>query len=83
MAKTAFFKAILQLFFVYNDVIYQQIFGFPMDFLLSPIIANIAMKEIEQTALNTYLNPRSLWLRNVDDVYAIMEKLRSSSFMIT
>ena len=41
---------------------------------LSPIIANMVMEEIEQTALNTYLNPLSLWLRYVDDVYAIMEK---------
>ena len=32
------------------------------------------MEEIEQTALNTYLKPPSLWVRYVDDVYAIMEK---------
>ena len=63
-------------FFVYNDVIYKQIFGCPMGSgsPLSPIIANMVMEEIEQTALNTYLNPPSLWLRYVDDVYAIMEK---------
>ena len=60
--------------FVYNDVIYKQIFGCPMGFSLSPIIENMVMKEIEQTALNTYLNPPSLWVRYVDDVYAIMEK---------
>ena len=34
----------------------------------------MVMEEIEQTALNTYLNPPSLWLPYVDDVYAIMEK---------
>ena len=61
-------------FFVYNDVIYKQIFGCPMGSLLSPIIANMVMEEIEQTALNTYLKPPSLWVRYVDDVYAIMEK---------
>ena len=61
-------------FFVYNDVIYKQIFGCPMGSPLSPIIANMVMEEIEQTALNTYLNPPSLWLRYVDDVYAIMKK---------
>ena len=45
------------LFFVYNDVIYEQIFGCSMGSPLSPIIANMVMEEIEQTALNAYLNP--------------------------
>ena len=67
-------------FFVYNDFIYKQIFGCPMGTPLSPIIANMVMKEIEQTALNTYLNPPSLWLRYVDDVYAIMKKTEVKPF---
>ena len=44
------------------------------------MIANIIMEEIEQTALNTYLNPPSLWLRYVDGVYAIMEKTKIEPF---
>ena len=40
----------------------------------------MVMEEIEQTALNTYLNPPSLWLRYVDDVYAIMEKTEVEPF---
>ena len=67
-------------FFVYNDVIYKQIFGCPMGSPLSPIIANMVMKEIEQTALNTYLNPPSLWIRYVDDVHAIMENTEDEPF---
>ena len=62
-------------FFVYNDVIYKQIYGCPMGSPLSSMISNMVMKEIKQTALNTYLNLPSLWLRYVDDVYAIMEKI--------
>ena len=46
-------------FFVYNDVIYKQIFGCPMGSSLSPIIADMVMEEIEQTALNTFLKPPS------------------------
>ena len=38
------------------------------------------MVEIEQTALNTYLNPPSLWLCYVDDVHAIMEKTEVEPF---
>ena len=44
---------------------------------LSLIIANKVMEEVEQTALNTYLKPPSQWVRHVDDVYAITEKVRS------
>ena len=45
-----------------------------------PIIANIVMEQIEQTALNTYLNPPSLWLRYVDDVcYTSQSKLLEES----
>ena len=69
-------------FFVYNDVIYKQIFGCPMGSSLSRIIANLVMEEIEQTALNTNLNPLSLWLRYVDDVYAIMEKTEVEPFHV-
>ena len=38
------------------------------------------MAEIEQTALNTYLNPPSLWLRYVDDGYAIIKKTEVEPF---
>ena len=70
-------------FFVYNNFIYKQIFGCPMDSPLSAIIANMVMEEIEQTAFNTYSKSPSLWARFVDDVYAIMEKLRCSPFITT
>ena len=65
---------------MYNDVIYKQIFGCPMGSPLSPIIANMVMEEIEQTALNTYLKPPSLWVRYVDEGYAVMEKTGVESF---
>ena len=53
-------------------------FYFPMGSPLSPIIANMVMKEHEEKALNNYLKPPSLWVSYVDDVCAIMEKLRPS-----
>ena len=79
----AFDICLQSLFSVYNDVIYKQIFGCPMGSPLPPIIANIVMEEIAKTALNTYLKSLSLWVRYVDDVYAIMEKLRSSPLITT
>ena len=47
---------------------------------LSPKIANRVMEEIEQTALNVYFKPPSLWVLYVDDVYAIMEQTEVESF---
>ena len=67
-------------FFVYNDVIYKQIFGSPIGSPLSTIIANMFMEEIEQTASNTYLKPPSLRVRYVDDSYAMMEKTEVKLF---
>ena len=67
-------------FFVYNGVIYKQIFGCRMGSPLSPIIANMVMEEIEQTALNTYLKLPFFWSRYVDDVYAIEEKTEVEPF---
>ena len=47
---------------------------------LSPVITNMVMEEIEQLVLNTYLKPPSLWVRYVDDVYAIMKKTEVEFF---
>ena len=68
-------------FFVFNDIIHKQVSGCSLGSSLSPIIANMVMEEIEQTALNTYLKPPSLWLRYVDGVYATMEKTEVESFL--
>ena len=65
---------------MFNDVIYKQIFGCPMGSPLLPIVANMAMEEIEKTALNTYLKPPSLLVHYVNNVYAIMEKTEVESF---
>ena len=65
---------------MYNDVIYKQIFGCPMGSSLSPIIANIDMEEIEQTALTTYLKPQLLWVRYVDDMHATIKKTEVEFF---
>ena len=69
-------------FFVHNDVI-QSLNRFLVvrwALLCHQKIANTVMEEIEQTALNTYLKPPSLWVRYVDDVYAIMEKTEVEPF---
>ena len=54
-------------------------FGTPMA-PLSPIIANMLMEDLEQRALTIFPNPPSIWVRYVDDVYAIMETEHIESF---
>ena len=49
---------------------YEQIFGTLMGSSLSPVIANMVMKDLEQQALSTFHNPPYIWVRYVDDVYA-------------
>ena len=60
-------------FFVYNQTIYQQIFGCPMGFPLWPVLACMVMEVIEQNAIETFFKPQSIWVRYVDDVYSIVE----------
>ena len=59
-------------YFTYNNKCYEQIFGTPMGSNLSPvIIAKMVMEDLEEQALSTFHNPPSIWVRYVDDVYAI------------
>ena len=63
-----------------NNKCYEQIFGTPMGSSLSPVIANMVMEDLEQQALSTFHNPPSIWVRYVDDVYAIVKTDNVNAF---
>ncbi|KAL6416755.1 hypothetical protein ACFW04_014834 [Cataglyphis niger] len=55
-------------YFTFNKVTNQQIFGIPMDSLLSPIITNIVLQDLEYRALNALMYTPPFYIRYVDDI---------------
>ena len=47
---------------------------------LSPAIADMMMEDLEKQALSTFHNPPSIWMRYVDDVYAIVKTENVDAF---
>ena len=55
--------------FTLQQTIYQQIYGTPTSFPLSPIIANAVMEKLERRACNSFHSPLCIWFCSVDDVH--------------
>ena len=70
-------------YFVYNNCIYKQIHGCAMGSPVSPIVASLCMKVIEDLAISTSPVPPRVWKRYVDDSFVIIKKDAVSSFYDT
>ena len=66
--------------FAYKGKIYKQIHGCAMGSPVDPVVANICMKEIEDSAINTTPVPPRYWKRYVDNSFCIIKKNTVSSF---
>ena len=56
-------------YFQYNDKHYKQLLGTAMSSLVSVVVAEIVMQNIEEQAQATYTRTVPLWLRYVDDTF--------------
>jgi len=55
-------------FFTFDNRVYKQIFGTPMGSPLSPIIADLVMRDLETEALNKLNFETQIYFRYVDDI---------------
>ena len=58
-------------YFLYNREYYEQTDGAAMGSPLSPLVANFHTENFEKAALETATYKPKVWLRYVDDVFAI------------
>ena len=61
-------------YFMFNDKIYKQIHGCAMGGPVSPVVANLCMEEIEESAIIASTVPPKVWKRYVDDSFCIIKK---------
>ena len=67
-------------YFMFNDSVYKQIHGCAMGSPVSPVVANLCMEVIEESAIAASTTPPKVWKRYVDDSFVIIKKHSVSKF---
>ena len=67
-------------YFTFGGIFYRQIHGAAMGSPVSPIVCNLYMELIEETALRSAPNPPSWWYRYVDDTHTKQKKAHVDEF---
>ena len=67
-------------YFKHDAIHYKQIFGRAMGSPISPVIADLVMEKIEETAIATAHHPSKWWFRYVDDSHTSLTKDQVDEF---
>ena len=67
-------------YFKYDGHHYKQSFGCAMGSPISPVLADLVMEVIEETAITTALHPPKWWFRYVYDSHACLKKDQVDAF---
>lgn len=68
-------------YFTFLDVLYRQTEGVAMGSPVSPVVANLFLNRLETSALQTFAHPPRIWLRYVDDTFAIITASQVQAFL--
>ena len=79
---TNLFRTIVkQTYFVFDNQLYSQCDGLAIGAATSGFAANIYMERSEQRALQTFVDPPSIWMRYVDDTFSKLKRHQVDSFL--
>ena len=68
-------------YFTFQGKFFEQVKGAAMGSPISPIVANLFMKDLEVKALSTAPTPPTLWKRFVDDTFIIIQRTHKETFL--
>ena len=67
-------------YFKHDGHHYKQISGCALGSPISPVLADLVMEVIEETAITTALHPPKWWFRYVDDSHSCLKKDQVNAF---
>ena len=67
-------------YFKHDGHYYKQISGCAMGSPISPVLSDLVMEVIEETAITTALHPPKWWFRYVDDSHSCLKKDQVNAF---
>jgi len=66
--------------FTFLEKYFKHMYGRRMNSLLSPILANLSMEQIENKSMTEYHHPPKIWIRYGDDTLAVISQKHLQQF---